>query len=55
MQANEKPKFYPVFVESEWRVMHPHGCLCNGSWKSEADAQADCNRWNNRDPLKTYQ
>ena len=32
----------------EWMVKHPSGNLCNGTWKTEEDAQKSCDQWNNR-------
>ncbi len=32
--------------EGLWRLRHPHGMLCSGAWRTEEDAQHDCDRWN---------
>lgn len=34
--------------EGEWVVNHPHGGICNGTWKTKESAQESCDQWNGR-------
>lgn len=38
--------------DGRWLVQHPSGLQCNGTWKSKASAQSDCDRWNSRGSSK---